>query len=151
MTASSNPAPVVERATAILSQNRKGFFLMVEWDMHTDRLERGLKHAVTMDALVRAAVSRGKDDTLVVFTADHSFDLRVRGGRKDEPLLDEVTLAAADGKAAPGAKPNVRVDDGHTGEQVLVAAQGPGAERVHGFIQNTDLFRIMMAAYGWIK
>jgi alkaline phosphatase len=32
-----------------------------------------------------------------------------------------------------------------------VAAQGPGAERVHGFIANTDLFHIIMAAYGWEK
>jgi alkaline phosphatase len=41
------------------------------------------------------------------------------------------------------------MDDGHTGEEVVVAAQGPGAGRVRGFIANTDLFHIMMAAYGW--
>jgi alkaline phosphatase len=41
------------------------------------------------------------------------------------------------------------MDDGHTGEEVVVAAQGPGARRVRGFIANTDLFRIMLAAYGW--
>jgi alkaline phosphatase len=50
---------------------------------------------------------------------------------------------------ASGPRPNVRVEDGHTGEQVLVAAAGPGAHRVRGFIRNTDVFRIMMAAYGW--
>jgi alkaline phosphatase len=44
---------------------------------------------------------------------------------------------------------NVRRDDDHTGEDVLVAAQGPGAERVRGLLSNTDLFQIMMAAYGW--
>jgi alkaline phosphatase len=32
---------------------------------------------------------------------------------------------------------------------VLVAAQGPGAERVHGYMSNTDLFNVMMAAFGW--
>jgi alkaline phosphatase len=41
------------------------------------------------------------------------------------------------------------MDNGHTGEEVLAAAQGPGAERVRGFMPNTDLFRVMMAAYGW--
>jgi alkaline phosphatase len=41
------------------------------------------------------------------------------------------------------------MDSGHTGEEVVVAAQGPGAGRVRGFFKNTDLFRIMMAAYGW--
>jgi len=43
----------------------------------------------------------------------------------------------------------LRMDNGHTGEEVLAAAQGPGAERVRGFMPNTDLFRVMMAAYGW--
>jgi alkaline phosphatase len=37
----------------------------------------------------------------------------------------------------------------HTGEEVLVAAQGPGAPRVRGILSNTDLFQIVMAAYGW--
>jgi alkaline phosphatase len=146
-----DPIPVVERATTILSRNKKGFFLMVEWDMHTDKVQRGLERAKTMDELVRRAAARAKDDTLVIFTADHSFDLRVRAGKKDEPLLDENTLAVVDGKETTGKAPNVRVDDGHTGEQVLVAAKGPGAERVHGYILNTDLFHIMMAAFGWEK
>ena len=144
-----DPAPVVERATSILSRNPRGFFLMVEWDLHTDSLRGGLERVLTMDRLVRGAAARAKDDTLVIFTADHSFDLRVRGGSRDEPLLKQSVRAAAGGPARPVLQGNVRVDDGHTGEQVLVAAQGPGADRVHGFIRNMDLFRIMMAAYGW--
>jgi len=144
-----DPMPVLERAIGILSRNRRGFFLMVEWDMHTNRLKRGLERVLTMDALVRRAATLAKDDTLIIFAADHSFDLRVRGGKKDEPLLDAEAPVAADGREAPPAQGNVRVDDGHTAEQVLVAAQGPGADRVRGFIRNTDLFRIMMAAYGW--
>ena len=43
----------------------------------------------------------------------------------------------------------LRMDNGHTGEEVLAAAQGPGAERVRGYMANTDLFRVMMAAFGW--
>jgi len=31
----------------------------------------------------------------------------------------------------------------------MVAAQGPGAERVRGVLSNTDLFEIMLSAYGW--
>ena len=159
-----DPAPVLENAIKILSRNPKGYFLMLEWDMHTNRLERGLNRTLTMDSLVRRAAAQATADTLVIFTADHSFDVRVRGGRKDEPLLpaasaqgvpsehDPAGAAALEQVAAPSASAangNVRMDDGHTGEQVLVAAQGPGAERVRGFIINTDLFRIMMAAYGW--
>lgn len=37
----------------------------------------------------------------------------------------------------------------HAGEDVLAAARGPGAERLRGFVTNTDLFEVMRAAYGW--
>ncbi|HEX8986256.1 MAG TPA: alkaline phosphatase [Bryobacteraceae bacterium] len=130
----------VQRAITVLSHNQKGYFLMVEWDMHTDDVRRGLKHAVEMDSLVRETAGTVGDDTLVLFTADHSFDFRVKGGRKDEPLLPESLTAPMD---------NVAVQNTHTGEEVLVAAQGPGSEGVHGYLFNTDLFHIMLAAYGW--
>lgn len=139
-----DPLPVVARTIEILSRNPKGYFLMVEWDMHTTDVRRGLDRVLKMDDLVRQTATQVKDDTLIIFTADHSFDLRVRGGKRGVPLLP-ATDPAPD---AP-AQPNVRVDDSHTGEQVLVAAQGPGAEKVRGFIVNTDVFHIMMSAYGW--
>ena len=43
----------------------------------------------------------------------------------------------------------VRMDGSHTGEALLVVAQGPGATRVRGYLANTDLFGIMLAAFGW--
>lgn len=160
-------APVVERAITILARNRAGFFLMVEWDMHTTRLHRGLHRVLTLDDVIRKTASQVSDDTLIIFTADHSFDLRVRGGTKGQPLIppssgdeaDDPAGEDAEGRSSPPAvaqpvstaKPNVRVENGHTGEQVLVAARGPGAARVQGFIDNTDVFRIVMAAYGWDK
>jgi alkaline phosphatase len=148
-----DPMPVVERAAGILSKNPRGYFLMVEWDLHTDNLRAGLDRVLTMDALVKGAASRAKDDTLVIFTADHSFDLRVRGGMRDQPLITTEAEAAVEDlpPATWTAQDKVRVADDHTGEQVLVAATGPGADRVHGFIRNSDIFRIMMAAYGWEK
>jgi alkaline phosphatase len=138
----------VRRAIRILSKNRKGYFLMVEWDMHTDNVRRGLEQAAQLDAAIRETASMTGPDTLILFTADHSFDLRVRGGMPGQPILPEPE---EDAGAPAKARPAIRMDDGHTGEQVLVAAQGPGAERVHGFLANADLFHIMMAAYGWEK
>ena len=137
-----------ERALHILSQNPKGFFLMVEWDMHTDNLKAGLNHVIEMDNTIRKIAQSAKKDTLLLFTADHSFDIRLRGGKRGAPLSLEV---GGKNKAPDSSMQDIRLEDGHTGEQVLVAAQGPGSERVHGFILNTDLFRIMMAAYGWGK
>ncbi len=136
------------RAIRILSQNKKGYFLMVEWDAHTDNLERGLQQAIELDDTIRKTAQTVKNDTLILFAADHSFDIRLRGGKRGDPLLPEP---AAGTPPANPPKPNVRVDDGHTGEQVLAAAQGPGAERLHGFIENADLFRVIMAAFGWEK
>jgi alkaline phosphatase len=137
-------AGAVERAISILSRNKKGFFLMVEWDMHTDNPRRGLDRVVTMDKVIRQTAQRMQKDSLILFAADHSFDLRVRGGRKGEPLLPPPG-----GDQAPEEKPRLRVDGSHTGEEVLAAALGPGSDRVQGYIPNTQLFHIMMAAWGW--
>lgn len=133
-------AIAVRRAVDILSRSPKGFFLMVESDLHTNQLKLGLDRAVALDAIIEETAKRLGKDTLVIYSADHSFDIRHRGGKVGEPL-------PVPEKAEP--KGAIRVDDGHTGEEVVVAATGPGSERIHGFFKNTDLFRFMMAAYGW--
>jgi alkaline phosphatase len=135
---------VVANAIAALSRNPKGYFLMVEWDLHTDDVKAGLDRTLVFDKVIRETAERAGPRTLVIFAADHSFDIRVRDGGPGRPLLPEPVPGTA-----PPANPPIRMDDGHTGEEVVVAAQGPGARRVRGFIANTDLFRIMMAAYGW--
>lgn len=137
-----DPAPVVKRAIEILSRNPKGYFLMVEWDMHTNNLKRGLDQAVTMDKLARQTAGQVKSrDTLILFTADHSFDLRVRSGKPGQPLVPETP-------PEDEATPPVRMNNTHTGAEVLVAAMGPGAGRVQGYMPNTRIFHIMMTAYG---
>jgi alkaline phosphatase len=135
---------VVASAVGALSRNPRGYFLMVEWDLHTDDVKKGLDRTLVIDRVIRETVEKAGPRTLVIFTADHSFDIRVRGGAKGRPILPEPASGAP-----PQTNPPIRMDDGHTGEEVVVAAQGPGARRVHGFISNTDLFRIMLAAYGW--
>lgn len=139
----------MDYALRILSRNSKGYFLMVECDVHTDHIRRGLDRLVMFDRVIERTARSVGDDTLLLFTADHSFDLRLRGGTWDRPLLDGLEAAEAETPKGPLRIPALRMDNGHTGEEVLAAAQGPGAERVHGYLANTDLFRIMMAAYGW--
>lgn len=130
-------------AIEILSRNPKGFFLMVESDIHTDRIDRGLSRVPVFDKLIEATAGRLQSKTLVLFTADHSFDLRTVGVAKGTPLY----TMGADGK--PITNKGVVIQGKHSGEQVLVAATGPGSSRVKGFLTNTDLFHIMLAAYGW--
>jgi alkaline phosphatase len=145
-------AEAIQVAQRILARNRKGYFLMVEWDTHTDVLKRGLDRMVTLDrAIERSAQTAGRD-TLLLFTADHSFDIRVRGGQPGQPLLEGFEAEEAkriEEKRRDIRIPAVRMDNGHTGEEVLVAAQGPGAEKVRGYMDNTDIFGVMMDAFGW--
>ncbi|RPI27332.1 MAG: alkaline phosphatase [Acidobacteria bacterium] len=136
----------VRRTIDILSRNPKGYFLMVEVDVHTDKLRRGLERVLVLDRLIEQTVKSVPEDTLVIFAADHSFDTQIVGGGPGQPLLPPDGAGDTDSATAD---PAIRVGDGHSGEDVLVAAQGPGAERVKGFFPNTQLFRIMMAAYGW--
>jgi alkaline phosphatase len=142
----------VRTAVGILSKNRKGYFLMVEADVHTNRMRGGLDRMLEMDKVVAATAKMVKRDTLLVFTADHSFDLRLRGGRLGEPMLTGLESAEAQARAEERRDvriPTLRMDNGHTGEEVLVAAQGPGADRVRGYMANTDIFHVMMRAFGW--
>lgn len=140
----------VERAIAILSRNPRGYFLMVESDLHTENIVQGLERTVAFDRVIASTAQRVSEaDTLIIFAADHSYDLRVYSGRKGRPLVsdNEKTARVDDQQAVRWS--NLRRDDDHTGEEVLVAARGPGAQRVRGFLLNTDLFHIMLAAYGW--
>ncbi len=141
-------AAATRRAIDLLSQNPRGFFLMVESDLHTEELVRGLNRAVRMDRAIRETAERMGPDTLLLYTADHSYDLRVHDGRKGTPLLPELDPEYGDDQDSIRLE-HVRRDDDHTGEEVIVAAQGPGAQNVHGVLSNVDVFRIMRTAYGW--
>ncbi len=142
----------VEAAHRILSQNPKGYFLMVEVDTHTNNVRAGLDRMVMMDKAIQRTSELTGDDTLLLFTADHSFDIQLRGGRLGEPFLagiDEAQELSRVEKRRDVRTDNVRVDNAHTGEPVVAAAMGPGAERVRGFMKNTDMFDVMMRAFGW--
>ena len=144
-------AEAMQVAVRMLSRNPKGYFLMVEWDTHTDNLRRGLDRMVELDKVIEQT-AQARKDTLVIFTADHSFDIRVRGGQTGTPLLDgfdEAEAKRVEEKRRDIRIPAVRMDNGHTADEVLVAAQGPGAVRVKGYMANTDLFKVMMDAFGW--
>jgi alkaline phosphatase len=138
-------------ALRALSKNRKGYFLMIEWDTHTDNPERGLSNLVGLDKLIREIAGMvNPKQTLLLFTADHSFELRTKGGRRDEPILKGFEEWQKTHKPnEPVDIPALRVGRSHTGEEVVVAGHGPGAERVRGFLPNTGIFHIMMKAFGW--
>src|ERR1035437_6190817 len=46
----------------------------------------------------------------------------------------------------PNKGPRAANQGVHSGDEVILTAMGPGAERVHGQMENSDLFRIMAEA-----
>jgi alkaline phosphatase len=130
----------VEQATARLSRNPKGYFLVAFSDCHLGKSAKSLNRIVELDKAVRNAAEKHKSDTLVLMTADHGYDLRIKG----ETLAETATTATAQQIAAI-----VSLEDQHTAEEVPVIADGPGAERVRGFMPNTQIFHILMSAFGW--
>jgi alkaline phosphatase len=139
-------------AIRVLSRNPKGYFLMVESDCHTEEIAWGLRRMVDLDRLIRDTAERvDPDDTLIIFAADHSYDFRVFDGKKSGALFPDAENIGPMGDLDSIRLQNVRRDDDHTGEEVMVSAQGPGAEKIRGVLSNTELFEIMLAAYGWPK
>jgi len=158
----ANPRPIVVaeemdvhaatlRALDILQGSDAGYFLVVEWDAHTDEPRKGLQNMVDFDRLIAEVQIRvDLEDTLLIFTADHSFALQVDGGRRGEPLLEGYDAWKTSGSEDEIVRlQNVIVNDTHTAEEVPVLAIGVGAERVRGYFPNTRLFQVMMDAWGW--
>ncbi|WP_298158210.1 alkaline phosphatase [Brevundimonas sp.] len=138
------------RALNVLQRSPTGYFLVVEWDAHTDDPRAGLQNVVDFDRLIAEVEGRvDLNDTLLLFTADHSFGLQVDGGRRGTPLLEGYDAWRASGGEGTVRLDHVLVNATHTAEEVPVLAIGAGAERVHGYFPNTYLFQVMMDAWGW--
>jgi alkaline phosphatase len=132
----------VEQAIARLSKNPKGFLLIAFSDCHLGKAAKSLSRLFELDKAIRNATEKHKHDTLVIATADHGYDLRIKG----EALAE--TQRSATPRQVVAA---VSLEDQHTAEEVPVMAAGPGAEMLHGFIANTQIFHFMMRALGFEK
>jgi alkaline phosphatase len=127
-----------QTALNILSQNKKGFFLMVEgsqidWAGHDNDFEYNVQETIDFDKAVGIALDFAKKDgnTLVIVTADHET-----GG-----------LALTEGNIAEGKVGGKFIIKDHTAVMVPVFAYGPGAEAFTGVQLNTDIFKKMLDAY----
>ena len=128
-----------QTALNILSENKKGFFLMVEgseidWGGHANNANYVEKEMIDFDNAIGKALDFAKKDghTLVIITADHET-----GG---------MSLVGGDYQLGTVVAKFSTTD--HTGVMVPVFAFGPGAELFQGVQENTDLFAKMMKLFG---
>lgn len=119
-----------ETAINILSNNKKGFFLMVEgsqidWGGHAGSTIYVVEDMLDFDQVVGKALefAATNKETLVVVTADHETGgMALTGGDMKTGMV----------KAAFPTKD-------HSAVMVPVFAYGPGAENFIGIMENTDV------------
>jgi alkaline phosphatase len=157
-------ADLTSAAIEILSQNPGGFFLMVEESAidrmaHRNNAPLTLKGVLELDRAVQVALAFAArvPDTLIIVTADHECGGLAVAGSEDQPypyepgggLLDTM-LAGEDGPFPVADEDYGFVvgwaTTGHTAAPVPITSTGPGAERLTGELENTDLFAVMTAA-----
>jgi alkaline phosphatase len=132
----------VQQAVGRLSRNPKGYLLIAFSDCHLSKAAKSLSRIVELDKAIQDATEKHQKDTLILMTADHSYDLRIKG----EALTETSRKATAKEIVSI-----ISLEEQHTAEEVPVMAAGPGSEAVHGWIANTDVFHYMMGAFGWDK
>jgi alkaline phosphatase len=126
-------------ALSVLSQNKKGFFVMVEgsqidWGGHANNQNYMIGETMDFDKAVGVALAFAASDknTLVIVTADH-----------------ETGGAALNGGKLNGNNPDIAfTSKNHTAIMVPVFAWGPGSEHFRGIMENTDLFVKMKTLFG---
>jgi alkaline phosphatase len=132
----------VHQAIVRLSRNPKGFFLVAHSNCATGKSRTSLQRIIDLDKAVSVIGGELKNNTLIIYTADHGYDLRIKG-----ETLTETSKASDHTKILT----SVSLEDEHTAEEVPLLATGPGSDRVHGFTSNTAVFHLIMQNFGWEK
>ncbi len=140
-------AKMTKKAIDLLKVNNKGFFLQVEGasidkQAHKSNPCGQFGETMDLDEAVQVALEFAKKDgnTLVIVTADHAHatqivypDAKSLGFTQAVMTKDGVPMTVSYGNSED-------IDDtGHTGAQLRIAAFGPGAIKVMGLTDQTDL------------
>lgn len=144
---------MTQKAVDILSQNKKGFLLIVEEEAvdeqaHANNAAMTIEAVQLMDQAVAVAkkFAEQRNDTLLITTADHET-----GGMaiEDTGTRDEsgTPPSTEDGPFDVADSPFQIVVDwtatGHTNADVPLTAMGPGSERLTGYFENTFVHQVI--------
>ena len=157
---------MVRRAIECLEGSNKGYVLIVDTGLLTSAAERNegertLQQTLVFDHAVATALKYGGDRTLVLAVGKHAVGgLSLNGYplRQDHGVALLGTTASGypsltwatgpNGPPATGNEPAAFQTPSalYTAEDILAAAKGPGAEKLHGFIDNTAIFELLRDA-----
>lgn len=125
-----------------LSQNDKGFFIMIEgsqidWGGHENDIDYVVTEMLDFDQAIGEAFAFADKNpgTLVIITADHET-----GG-----------LSITDGNLATGEMTTNFSTKEHSSVMVPVFAYGTGAEEFAGIYENTEIYHKMMKLFEFEK
>jgi alkaline phosphatase len=116
------------KAIDVLSQNKKGFFLMVEGGRvdhahHAGNARRALEDAIALAEAVRVATEKTGEDTQILVTADHSHVFTIAGyPARGNDILGKVVTLDSKGEIAEG----YALDANGLPYTTLSYANGPG-------------------------
>jgi alkaline phosphatase len=107
----------------------------IDWAGHANAGDTLIDETLDFDQAIGVALDFAENDgqTLVIVTGDHET-----GG---------VTLLNGDVKSSTVELHFSTTD--HTGIMIPVYAYGPGAENFTGIYENTDIFKKILAAFGF--
>lgn len=127
-----------KKAIQLLSQNKNGFFLMVEgsqidWGGHDNDAGYVIEEMLDFDRTIGEVLKFAEQDghTLVIITSDHETG----GMSTHDANLEDGSIEA---RFTTGS---------HSSLLVPVFAYGPGADQFTGIYENTAIFDKMMKAF----
>lgn len=127
---------MTQKAVQILSQDKDGFFLMVEgsqidWASHKNDSTHAVGEVIDFDDAVGAGLNFAEKngETLVIVTADHETGgFAVLSGSAENKTIEQTGFVHGD----------------HTASMVPLFAYGPGSTRFSGIQDNTDIGRTII-------
>lgn len=162
---------MTRRAIEILQKSRNGYVLVVDGGLLSRAAERNegervINETVALDQAIATAVKYAGDKSLIIAAGRHAIGGMSLNGF---PLKQDHGVALlgvnpagypaitwATGPSGPGETQDTRGKTEpaafatpaavHTVEDVLAVGRGSGAEKLHGFLENTAIFEILRNA-----
>lgn len=165
---------MVRRAIECLQTNRKGYVLVIDAALVTSAAERNdgervITETLALDRAIATAVRYAGDRSLIIAVGRHAtggmnlngYPLRQDHGvallgtnASGQPAITWATGPNGPAPEASSKPPGARNEPAayHTSsalnvaEDVLAVGKGPGSEKLRGFLDSTDIFRLLKDA-----